>query len=270
MSSRSLINLGLLVTILIVAAILIFTEDKTKQDNTIYVSDINHANIDRIKLINSANKSLHFERLDSAWLITHPLRISANPDRIKTLLGLLTLPSSTNLSADEVKLEDIGLEPAKASLTFNDYEFKFGGTDAIEQKRYVLFNNNVFLIEDRLYPQLNSGSYFFIDNRLAQGKNIQSIKINEKTYLAGENPALIQYWQAARAPNITRYTDKETNGSITLTLEDGNTIMYDIIDDNERLRLTRKERDIEYHLLSTYRKELLKLEEADSNSIETE
>lgn len=270
MSSRIFINVGLLATIVIVAAILMFTEDKSKQDNTIYVSDIDANTINKIVLTNSADEKLEFEKINSDWKITQPKTISANPDRIKTLLGLLTLPSATKLSINEVKLEDIGLEPAKASLNFDNYKFKFGATDAIEQKRYVLFENHIYLIEDRLYPQLNSGLHFYIDNRLTQGKNIQSIDINGEIYLASENPALIQHWQAARAHNITRYTEKETNGSITVTLGNGNIIEYDIISDENNLRLTREERDIEYHLLSTHRKELLKLEKPDSNADETE
>ena len=269
MSPRLLINVGLLLTIIIVALILFFTEDKKQQNNTIYISDIGANTISTIYLRNSADEIIEFSNINNYWKINNPLDISANPDRIKALLGLLSLASATKLPINEVQLEKLELEPARAILKFNEHEFAFGGVDAIDEYRYVLFKNNVYLIEDRLYPQLNSGLHFFIDNRLAPDKNISSIIINEKEYLADKNPALIQSWSNARAMNITRYSGAETNGFITITDKGGTSLDYEIIADDERLRLARKEKGVEYHLLSTDRKELLKLDEKSSDITET-
>ena len=65
---------------------------------------------------------------------------------------------------NKVNLVQFDLKNPRVLLNLNNNKFYFGVTNPIDQKRYVLFDDNVYMIDDFIYPQLTTSPAFFIDN----------------------------------------------------------------------------------------------------------
>ena len=73
-------------------------------------------------------------------------------------------------------------------LTLNNYEFSFGTTNPIDQKRYILFGQEIYLTNDFLFPQLMVSFEFFLETKLLPDNiNITSIKFPQYEIQKNDN-----------------------------------------------------------------------------------
>src|SRR5690606_1572391 len=72
------------------------------------------------------------------------------------ILNLLTSYATSHYPAGQLDLEEFGLLPPAAVVRFDLAEFDFGATDPLSGKRYVLHDSVLYLIEDFIYPILNT------------------------------------------------------------------------------------------------------------------
>ena len=62
---------------------------------------------------------------------------------------------------DKVDIEKFELRSPKVILRLDENEFLFGTTNPIDQKRYIIFDKTMHLIDDYLFPQLMVNVFFF-------------------------------------------------------------------------------------------------------------
>lgn len=144
------------------------TENEMAQLTTLNTSEIKYISISRPDSID-----IELQKSTSDWQIIKPINASANNKRIELLLSFLDTPSYAQIKvADDTILNQFELKPANIVLTLNEHSMKFGGIEPISKHRYVLIDNIIHLITDRITPLLRANAPSFIENRLISKQNI--------------------------------------------------------------------------------------------------
>lgn len=168
------------------------TDDQVKSE-MVQLTTLTSSKIQYISIARPNSVSIEFEKSTSGWNIIKPIRATANNKRIELLLSFLDTPSYAQLEAadDNDMLSQFGLEPANIVLTLDERSIKFGGLEPISKHRYVLIDNVIHLITDRITPLLRANAKSFIENRLISNKNIITKlalpQLNNDNSLTGES-----------------------------------------------------------------------------------
>ncbi|OUR64575.1 hypothetical protein A9Q79_04525 [Methylophaga sp. 42_25_T18] len=188
MKSSYLTNLVLVIVIVIVIASLFWFNQQASSPNDTYnkLSDISAGIITDITINRKQGEDIKLHKHTSGWKIVHPIVADGNHTRIRLLLSLLSAPIHNQLhDVDDTSLEKLGLKPIQVSLQLNEHMFAFGDVEPLSKRRYVLHNNNVYLIDDQVSPLLNTNVASFIDNRLLSA-TAQITKIQLPQLLNGQ------------------------------------------------------------------------------------
>jgi hypothetical protein len=169
MKSSYLTNL---VLITLLAGLYWFINDEpTTQISTTTISTINSDAIHQITISQTNRADIIINKTNDHWQLTAPITARANQNRIKLLLSLLTMqPHRQQAVSAGQDLSQFGLKNDSTSLILDKHHFVFGDIEPIEQRRYILHNNHIYLLEDTISPLLNTSASSFIDNRLIQEK----------------------------------------------------------------------------------------------------
>ncbi len=215
-------------------------------------------------IINRAGaEAVAFQRFRH-WQLTGPLKAYANPGRIASMLTLLQSRSYARFDyGDIADLEPLGLSAPKIRLQLDDQSFYFGGTDPLNNHRYVRVDDEIHLIKDRLYPQLLQPAMFFISKQvLPPDSTISHIRLPGLTIhrqAAGwlATPAngltqqqlgtIIEHWQVAEADTLTPITRQTGADTVTVTA-DGRRIQFHYVVADGRIFLIREDENRQYEL----------------------
>lgn len=265
MDKRIWINISLLGLIIVLTLVVLNSGKETKQPLT-RLSSINQNDIVQIKVLRKDLDDFEFNKQNETWQLTSPQQFRANSARINAMLKMLSSESFAQLDPGEVKLEQLGLADPVVTMTLNDHEFKFGNTDAIDQRRYVLFDGKVHLTNDFLYQQLMTNAAFFADPKLLpESFKIDSIQFpeNKVEFVNGywhSKPSLnispdklkevIFNWENATAISASKFEPSESKPEATIKISstDNKTISFVIVSTEPYLILGRKDIGIQYHM----------------------
>ncbi len=272
MNKKLLINIGLLAFIVLLVIVGTSTNEEESQE-TIIVPDFDIASINDIVITRKDKPELHFNKQGEIWRMESPLKIRVNIARINAMLKLAVSESHGQFNKNEVDLAELGLVTPKISMTLNNVLFKFGVTDGIDQRRYVLYDDTVFMVNDFLYAQLDSKPGFFADTQLLpEGTKLKQIEFPNNTFTLKNNVWTMQQlmdikpdqlkrlafsWENAAAISVSSYQQPQQDFPIILTTSDDKIIRYEIISNNPYLILGRKDLEIQYHMGSDEAEKLL-------------
>lgn len=149
MNSRKLLNLGLLVLVVGLGVIVMsdFT-DKTSIAEPKKLSDLDPADINQISISLESDKPIELKRVNDNWRMIKPIEIAANEVQVFSLLSLLNTISYGKYKVAEADLAKYGLKPPTLTIEFNQNRFAIGDENPVNHRRYVLFNDNIHLIQD--------------------------------------------------------------------------------------------------------------------------
>ncbi len=207
---------------------------------------------------------LLFQREDNDWMLRVPVVAPAHPRRIRDLLTLPSLPVHASLDIKADELPRFNLDPPLAVLRLDDYLFEFGGTDGLDEGRYVRYQQQVHLVPDNVYPQLTQGAGFFIDPRLLK-EGLRPTRIaaphrmlwrennawhSEPAPAAGEPAAdaIATAWESAEALSVSLGADAPGGQRIALTFAGEITIEFDFVEHDGRPTLLRRDLNLSYNL----------------------
>ncbi len=265
MHKRLLLNLVLLV---VVGGLLLFYSVSDRQvtdDPMVLLSDIETTNINQIIINRSADDNIIFNKQQGRWMLTAPVRARANMARINALLRLPRSRSFTRIVAAHAALAPYRLDPAAVTLHLGSYTFLFGTTDPLDERRYVLFDNSIHLINDSLFPQLLQAPMFFVSTRLIPEEEIIGsirfadhlvTKVNQHWSLSPAAEAvsamqlqdLVNAWQTAEARQVRRYKGIDAIEKIILNFNSGHTAQFDVVAITPNLILGRVDLALQYSL----------------------
>ena len=273
MRKRWLLNLTLLGVILVLVALVIYTNEQEKPIEQPKLTDLDAGKVQNIR-IERADKepiSLMKDAL-GFWQMTAPFNLPVNSYQVDRLLQTLSERDYKSLEAGNLNLADFKLSPPLASVKFDQLTVAFGDNSPLDDRqRYVRVLKKIYLLTDRLYYILSSDALTFA-NRSLLGNNpkITELKMPDYHLLLKEDKwtvttalssneidtsqdalnALIDRWQHASAYNIERYDAKsQAQGEIAITLLGQEQPLHlTIVSKTPDFVLARPEKGVQYKL----------------------
>lgn len=272
MDKRTWINIGLLVFIAILSAILLYPSEQG-EETLPRLSNIDADSITRIEIIRKDLDDFIFSKEGDTWHMLSPLQYKANVARINAMLRILNVESHSQLNPAEIELARFELSNPRVIVKLNDHVFEFGNTDAIDQRRYILFNDKIHLTNDSLYPQLTTNAAFYADTKLLPiNLEINSIKFADQELKLNNDQWQIEpiidispdqlkriafNWKNAVAISVSKYAEPQLESLITVSSTNNDIIEFVIVSTEPHLILGRKDIGIQYHMGSDETEKLL-------------
>ena len=273
MSRALIINLALLALIALLAAALLLFKPAAEAEPALLAAGLDQNTIKRIEIQRQALDDFIFEKEGADWFMRAPLAIRANPARINAMLRLPASESRAQLDPVVHPPDRFGLARPAIIMKLNEHEFRFGHTDAIDQRRYILFNERIHLIDDFLYRQLTTNAAFFAELKLLpEAFNIAKIRFpeNELYKVNGQwqlktpldiSPARLQRsvngWRNAVAISAGALEASASGRRIGIIDANGRTLEFIIVATEPYLILGREALGIQFHMGSDDAEKLL-------------
>ena len=219
-----------------------------------------------IRIAPTGATAAELTREADGWHMTAPLRMRADDAAVDDLLQLLTLPVDAGFPAmSDLSVYD--LDKPLLRLTLDGTELDFGGTQPIDQRRYVLLDGRVHLVSGVLFYRLAQNAYDWLDKRLLpEGGEVTAIQLPHATVAQDQagrwqiSPAdksldakrlakLAQAWQEARADNVAAIGKHVVEGEVALSLKGTDApVRFQIYKDADSLILARPALGLQYQL----------------------
>ena len=265
MSHRLLINLVLLFCVIGLAVFLSTNKEQEAKngklrEQVVTLTDINPDSIHIIHIERRDLDDIIFQKQGDHWTMQSPFNLPANPSRIRVMLKLLQAHSYDHFSAPDNDLTPYMLAVPAVSIVLNDMRIAFGDTNPLEEKlRYVLVRDNVHIINDSLFHQLQTSATFFLSPMLIPPdtsiKAIQlpelSIENTEDETLSDAHHQIVNSWNQVESISVRKYEEIEAIDTIKIELKTGELIEFIIVSDRPNLILARPETGIQYHISNT-------------------
>lgn len=153
-SSRLLLNLGLFVAIVILAASAFFLAQEKPATSSFSTLKADEVTSIRIQY---NDQTTELVKEGSGWKIIKPVNIDADEFRSQAILNIISKAPEKFYTIEAAALKKYSLDPPLATLKLNQQNFLFGSTSPINQLRYVLSDSKLFLIDDTFFPLITSG-----------------------------------------------------------------------------------------------------------------
>ena len=223
--------------------------------------------------ISKNDKTIILKKIENVWMMTQPIAIKANQFRIGSLLQLLTTNNYVKYASDTLDLKLYGLDQPTLRVTINNLEFDFGVANPINSKRYILFDDKMYLIDDVFYPLVNSQLGTLIDQSLLPDDiTITRIQLPEITLQkndaglwrsnsqasADDIVKTLDHWKTAQAFSVHNYRPRPALDTINI-FQPGRSqpIKFYVTDVEPWLIISRPDLEIEYHFDKEYIGKLL-------------
>lgn len=288
MSSRNLINLALSCLAGLLILIIIYRPGIAPEPASQALTALTGDGITRIQVTRTSRDPLLFTRHANNWVLAGSNELPASSFQINSLLGILQARPARSYPADSLDLETIGLNPPQATLVLDETRLEIGLTDALDNMRYVLTGDTVFLVADKYQHLINADWSSFVERKLLPGNSkltrLQLPDLDLSLTAAGAwqlspaDPAisadtlaeLVSNWEHATAYYVRRY--QGTASGETINLEFSNAaapLTLHIVARTPELILARADQDIQYHLQGRMEQVLLGIP-VDTQQTDTE
>lgn len=166
MNARLLVNLGLLVLCAVLGWFALRTDTQIPTPPTSALTALTARQIASIQIERGGTTVAQLRRSGDAWRIETPISAAADTFRVQTLLGLALARSQVGFRAAGNDLTQYGLQPARATIRFNDTVLRIGDANPIDGHRYVLSDGQVHLLEDNWFSPIFGSSIAWLDPHL--------------------------------------------------------------------------------------------------------
>jgi hypothetical protein len=263
MPSRTLLNIALFLTIVLLAVYVYETDQLEQASSTSeQLTQLSAEDVTQIH-IRHHQRRIELKRKHGKWHMLEPINIEANSFRIDTLLNVLNTVSHAAYATTDIELDKFGLSEASTSISFNDISIDFGIVNPINNYRYVRVGDSVHLIDDHYYPLLSSQTGTLVARELiAADTVIDKLVLPEQTLYRDESGLwhssakidpdaineTLHHWQHSQAFGVHNYMQREPLATISVYLS-GNAepVQFYVTDDEPWLIIARPDLDIEYH-----------------------
>ncbi len=276
LSKRWLINYLLIVLIIIFTWIGVknpIREDQLINPNTI--TQLKPQQIDSIR-VETADQTIQLQKQDARWHITQPLAWLADNVAAERLTTLASSEFSSSLEKDQVDLSTLGLRIPRAVVTLNQKSIYFGDVNRIGNRRYLLVDPMVYLVQDIHYGFISQGVAGLLDKRLLPpalellSLNFPGFELQRQqagwSAEPGDYPQkvierLVRNWRQTQASTI-RPLDKTLTplNKIRAKLQDGGELEFYLQSIKPEIIIARPDLNLQYHFPERLYYELLSLQ----------
>lgn len=274
--ARAWINAALLLVVAGLVAVVYLRPGIEKTTAEVRLTDIDPAEVQTLRIDNAQGR-IELQHSDSGWRLQSP-PLPADAFQVDILLDLLTLRSERQYPRAEVDPADVGLEPPRLVLHFDEAELRLGGTEPLQDLRYAQYGDTVHLVEDRVLNLLGAEATDLASRRLVpEGAELQRLALPDFTLARTDTggwsvmpdqpdiPAdrlqrLVDAWRTTQALWVRGDAGGQTQGEVELTLADGEQIRYGIRRSEADFVLVREKPGLAYHLGTAQAGRLLELD----------
>ena len=157
MNKRWLSILVLFIFIVPFAIFSLYNSGDEIEEATYELSSLKLSEFDEIFIDFPSKAATSFKKINGFWYQTKPYQTRADQNIVYRLLSILAARSKEKL--DSLQIEKYGLDKPKLKMTFakeNEKKvFAFGTYNPVTEQQYVLFDNNVFII-DGIFSEMAS------------------------------------------------------------------------------------------------------------------
>jgi hypothetical protein len=281
MNARTLLNLGILLLVIVLGALVFFSDGKETPGRQPALLPVNAGEVHTIVIEGPQPPALRFEKQTAGWHMSQPLDIMANQQRMASILKLINQTSHAQYKVAGADLSKYGLDPAPVNVFLNEHEVSLGGTDPIHQRRYVLVDDAVHLVTDRYGFLLSADPGGFVSPALLPGEPpIHAIQLPGLTVTLQDSkwrmePAppeelsqdtlqtFVDEWRYARALNVTLTDQPPRTASekqVVIETQGGETLRFALLSKDNETVLQRTDKAVQYHLSDSAAERLLHLE----------
>ncbi|MEK6748609.1 MAG: hypothetical protein AABY83_05320 [Pseudomonadota bacterium] len=251
MRKGNLLNFILGVLLLAAAAIAWWQPGKVEQSMPVFVrlTQLTPERISQIHITRRGQDELTLKRVNNQWTVDVDGRaLPAAGWRIDNVLRLPVSESGTQLPVTAQDLQKFALDPPLMQVKFDATVIALGSLEGITNRRYVLVNGVLNLIEDKVFRQLSLDPIEWIDLQLLPGKpDLQAIDLGRwrvaqdtqggwRIYgavmqvSADAATAFVDEWRYAQGMEVQRIDPKmSTKQVVTLATVKGQKIQFRIV-----------------------------------------
>ncbi len=276
MNTRALLNIGLLVLVLVLVAVVTLSPDEN-QTEVEPLTTLKADAVMRLEITRTGQGDLSFEKIDGEWYMQTPYQVPANRFRIDALLGLVSTPSHAHYDLRGKDLATFGLDRPAAVVNINDaITIEFGGSEPLNNRRYVRIGDTLHLIDDLFYFQLGMTPEGYVSNSLLPPDavptaiRLPSLTLRKQGDSWVLDPAqadvssdrifaLVQEWRNAQAIRVEAYQAAQGEGEILIEQADGAPIRFTIHHASDGILLARPEKKLQYLVTGEVARRLMEL-----------
>jgi len=167
MNRNMMINFGLLLLVLLLAATVYFESGINQSPKKITLTQLVPSDINYIRIRDNHGRDLIMEKQQGHWWMIRPYKKTANEQRIQQLLNITTTRSFSQFKIPEVRLAEFGLTPPSIYLQLNNLVLEIGGNESIQFRRYVRIGEQMHLINNGYHHHLMAQADDFISKTKA-------------------------------------------------------------------------------------------------------
>jgi hypothetical protein len=270
MTSRTLLNLVLALSLAGLIALAIYEPGKGDKPAMTSLTQLDPKNIQQIHIQSSGQPSIELKKVGDHWRMLAPFSVSANQERITQLLKITQANSHAAYPMDQVDARQLQLDKPMLTLTLDDVSLRFGTTAPLGGSRYVQVGQRAHLITDRYSHLVRAATGLISPTLLDNGDKITGLhlptldlKLDDGRWrLANKDAAhqpnpdniqrLLDEWRYARALDIQALvTSSPTKNSrpspiIEVVTESG-TRQFVLQQTKDELVLKRLDLGLQYH-----------------------
>ncbi len=262
MRARWLLNLLLLLLVVGLVALAYLRPGLDEPLSPATLSQALPEQAQRVQIERPGRETISFVRRKSGWQLTAPINLPANPFRIEPLLQLRRAESHSSFPAVESALSQYELSSPQVWLSIDDERYAFGAVEPLNGYRYVLQDQTVHLLSDRVQHYLLMSPYDFVALALLLPQS-ELVEVRFEHRVVSDELTLAA-WGEAHARRVSRYEVSESDvESLTLTLSDGSALLLDILLREPEFILGVRERGVRYHFTEEEGEHLLAVIEGD-------
>jgi hypothetical protein len=233
--------------------------------------------VERIR-VETADGSIQLEQKQNRWFITQPFLWFADNIAAERLTTLASISAHSKLPKSQIDLSTLGLSIPRAVVTLNQQSIAFGATNQIGNRRYVMNDKTVFLVDDVHYPFIQQGFPALVDKRLLPaGSGLQSLRFGEfnlvqqagvwqsekKSATQQAVDRLISHWQNEPAAQIKVYDPSRTPiQKIVATFDSGENTEFYLLAIKPEIIIARPDLELQYYFPEKLYYDLLSLDQA--------
>lgn len=278
MKPRLLLNLALVIAIAILALLVWWQPGIKKPTPPVPLTTLQAADVNHIRIAQPGQTVAELVKDAGVWQLVAPVKLRADQYLVKNLLDSIHEPTQGGFAAQTAELGKYGLNPPGLQLWLNSSELDFGGTEPLNDYRYVKVGDRILLATGLLFFSANHAPLWWADKQLLpQDAHITAIQLPNATLTLVKGKwqlapadssistdaiqALVDAWQNASAISVTALpAHASSQGEVAIALKGvAQPLRFAILKDPDFLVLARPDLGLEYQLDSGLRSQLLTL-----------
>ncbi len=269
MNNRNLLNLALLVVVAVLLLTVIFAPDNAPPPAPTLLGG-DGAQINSID-IRFAGRSVHFDKLGGHWLMTAPYQHPANDVQLASMLEMFRVHALSRFAVGDTPAK-YGFDAQAVTVKFNDIDLQFGASDPLQNRRYVLYRNEIVLIDNDLRYLFNQAPESYLYRGLLPAGaepvafHLPGLELQKTdsgwtatgaTYTQEQIAHLVDEWRFSQASLISPW-DKTQGKKLEVDLQDGSRLQFQLFNKERETLLARPDLGVQYHFASDIGDRLLR------------